>query len=95
MDGPTDAARAPRAHWRRVLALTSLLAAAWAGAAVLLPWFAHRLPARVGGFPLGYWLVAQGALLIFLAIVVGYALAMERLDARYRREAAAGERPLE
>ena len=85
----SEAARAAR-HWRRVLCITFALALVWAVVAVLLPSTVQSLHGRglvLGGFPLAYWLTAQGALLAFVAIVVGYALWMERLDARYRDEA--------
>ena len=36
------------------------------------------------GFPLGFYLFAQGALLVYLAIIVIYVVAMNRLDRRYR-----------
>ena len=77
-------------HWRRVRCITFALALVWACVAVLLPGTVQSLHGRglvLGGFPLAYWLTAQGALLAFVAIVVGYALWMERLDARYRDEA--------
>ena len=35
------------------------------------------------GFPLGYYMAAQGALLVYLAIVGAYALYMERLERAY------------
>jgi putative solute:sodium symporter small subunit len=33
----------------------------------------------VGGWPFGYWVAAQGAVLAFIAIVVVYAICMKRL----------------
>lgn len=97
MDGPTsNEIPGPASYWRRVLRLTAALVALWAGVTVLFPWLALELPDTVAGFPLGYWVVAQGALLVYLAIVVGYAVVMERLDARYHGEepAAPQERRL-
>lgn len=41
----------------------------------------------VGGWPLGYWIAAQGAVLVFIAIVVAYGWAMnhfERQDQQQR-----------
>jgi putative solute:sodium symporter small subunit len=35
------------------------------------------------GFPLGFYILAQGALIVFLLIVVAYVFAMNRLDRRY------------
>ncbi len=39
------------------------------------------------GWPFGVWAAAQGALLVFCAIVWVYALAMDRLDAEHGRPA--------
>lgn len=87
MEGPEDRERPRQArHGRRVLRVTAALVALWAGVTVLFPGLAQVLPDSVAGFPLGYWIVAQGALLVYLAIVVGYALAMERLDARFHAD---------
>lgn len=87
MDGRKgNETRKQASYWRRVLRVTAALVALWAGVTVFFPWLALELPDTVAGFPLGYWVVAQGALLIYLAIVVGYAMVMERMDARYRGE---------
>lgn len=87
MDGPAgDETQKQAGYWRRVLRLTAALVALWIGVTVLFPWLALELPDTVAGFPLGYWIVAQGALLVYLALVVGYAVVMERLDARYHGE---------
>lgn len=97
MDGPKSHEIPGQASYRRrVLRLTAALVALWAGVTVFFPWLALELPDTVAGFPLGYWVVAQGALLVYLAIVVVYAVAMERLDARYHGEEPVPpqERPL-
>jgi putative solute:sodium symporter small subunit len=89
MDSAADAESKAARHWRRVLRLTLGLALVWAAIVLLLPGTVHSLHGRglvLGGFPLAYWLTAQGALLAFVAIVVAYALWMERLDARFRDE---------
>lgn len=62
----------------------------WLKAALLLLWalvsfgagyFAHDLQAlTLGGWSLGYWLLSQGALLAFIAIVLTYAWAMNRFE---------------
>ena len=36
------------------------------------------------GFPLGFYLFAQGSLLIYLVIIVIYVFAMNRLDRQFR-----------
>ena len=38
------------------------------------------------GWPLSFYLAAQGAALIYLAILGAYALAMRRFDRRFKRQ---------
>ena len=53
----------------------------WLAVNLMVPWFARDLNAlRLWGFPLGYWLAAEGALLVYLLIIVVYAVAMDRLE---------------
>ena len=63
----------------RVLALKLGLLALWAAVAFGVVYFARVLDFTVLGWPVGYWFAAQGALLAFIAIVVVYAWAMQRL----------------
>jgi len=47
-------------------------------------WFASELQFTVAGWPLGYWMASQGAVLIFIVLIIVYCLAMnyfERQDA--------------
>ena len=73
------------AYWRGNLRLIAGLLAVWALCAlapgVLGPWL-NRITILTG-FPLGYYLGAQGAPLIFLALTVVYTVAMTRRDARF------------
>lgn len=66
-------------HQPRVLALKAVLLAVWATASFGVCWFARDLQFTVGDWPFGYWMAAQGALLVFIAIVAVYAWAMDRL----------------
>jgi putative solute:sodium symporter small subunit len=76
--------RAKQAFWGRTKRLTLALGALWLLVNLAVPWFARELNAvRLFGFPLGYWLAAQGALFVYLAIIVVYALAMDRYEASY------------
>jgi putative solute:sodium symporter small subunit len=69
--------------WARTKSLTGGLLALWLGVNLLVPWFARDLNAvQVFGFPLGYWLAAEGSLLVYLMIIVVYVVAMDRLEAR-------------
>ncbi len=76
---PHDAAR--NLFWRRTLRLTGGLLGIWLAVNLLVPWFARDLNVLQGwGFPLGYWLASEGALLVYLLIVVVYAVVMDRLE---------------
>ncbi len=69
--------------WARTKMLTGGLLLIWLAVNLLLPWFARDLNAvQAFGFPLGYWLVAEGSLFIYLLIILIYVVAMDRLEAR-------------
>ena len=73
----------PRRHpWRRSLRLIGVLLAIWftasLGLGVLLAEPLNRI--WVGGFPLGFWFAQQGAILIFLVLLVVNAIAMDRIE---------------
>jgi cation/acetate symporter len=53
--------------------LRGVLLSLWALLAIGPAWFARDLGVTVAGWPLNYWLCAQGAVLGFIAIVVVYA----------------------
>jgi putative solute:sodium symporter small subunit len=74
-------------YWRRVQRLTAALLAVWLLATLIGPWFARELSGiHMAGFPLSFWVASQGALLIYVGVVVVYAVAMDRLDAAFQRE---------
>ena len=74
------AARLAR-HWRRTRLLTFGLVALWLGVVLGVGLFARPLAqVRFFGWPLSYYMGAQGALVLFLAIIGVYALAMRYLD---------------
>jgi putative solute:sodium symporter small subunit len=66
-------------HDPRVLALKGVLLAVWGVVTFVFSFFARDLQFMVGGWPFGYWVAAQGAVLAFIAIVVVYAICMKRL----------------
>lgn len=79
-----------RRFWRSTLRLTAGLLLAWLALNLAVPWFARELNAvQVFGFPLGYWLAAEGMLLLYLLIIVVYVLVMDRLEGRYLHEIGA------
>ncbi len=74
-------------HWQRTRSLSMLLLAVWLAATFCTVFFARELAGlSVFGWPLSFYLAAQGASLIYLAILGAYALALRRFDHRFRRE---------
>ncbi len=79
----------PDLHDVRHLQLKAVLLLLWVLVSFVAMYFAHDLQtAVVGWWPLGYWVAAQGAVLVFMAIVVVYAWAMSRFE---KQEAQHGD----
>lgn len=71
-------------YWRRNLRVTGLLLVLWFLVTFVVSYFARDLADfTVLGLPLGFYMAAQGAPLIYALIVGGYALYMNRLDRTY------------
>jgi putative solute:sodium symporter small subunit len=74
-------------HWRRVRTITGLLLTVWFGVTFGLMFFARELAGtEVFGWPFPFFVAAQGAMLIYLAIVMLYAWRMRRLDRQYHQQ---------
>ena len=83
------AARA--AHWRRTRRLTFVLLALWLITGFCTVYFARELAhVSVFGWPLSFYMAAQGAALVCLAIIGFYAWRMRRFDRLYARALANG-----
>jgi putative solute:sodium symporter small subunit len=67
--------------------LTAVLLLVWLLVSFGPSFFARDLSVMVGGWPLYFWMAAQGSILLFICIVVIYAWLMNRWEAQ---EAAAG-----
>ena len=83
-------------HWRRTRRLTIVLMALWLGTGFGTVFFARELATvTVFGWPLSFYMAAQGASLVCLAIIGAYAWRMRRHDRDYGRamQDAAGDAP--
>jgi len=79
-----DVERRQREHWRRNLGLTGVLLAIWFVVTFVVIWYARELNEIViAGFPLAFYMGAQGALIVYLLLVRFYARRMNELDERY------------
>lgn len=64
-----------------------MLLAVWTGVTFGVAYYARELSSLdFLGWSFPYWVGAQGALIVYLAITVVFALVMNRLDARFHDE---------
>ena len=72
-------------YWRANLRLIAVLLSIWFIVAYLPVLFVQPLDqlAILTGFPLGYYMASQGALIVFVALITFYAWRLARLDDRY------------
>jgi putative solute:sodium symporter small subunit len=80
---PLDAGTGARRHWRHNRQLIAALVLVWFCTTFAVAWFARELNFSFFGWPFAFWVGAQGALWVYLALVAVYAWVMERLDRRY------------
>jgi putative solute:sodium symporter small subunit len=72
-----------REYWGRNLKMTSILLAIWFVATFVVGWFARELNAIEIIGPLGFYMAAQGSLIIYVLIIWYYARYMNNLDQEY------------
>jgi putative solute:sodium symporter small subunit len=71
-------------YWHKNLVLTAVLMVIWFVATFVEGWFARELNQfSFLGFPLGFYMSAQGSLVIYVLIIWYYARYMNRLDVEY------------
>ncbi|WP_234085424.1 sodium/substrate symporter small subunit [Azonexus sp. R2A61] len=74
-------------YWRQTRRLTLFLLLLWCLLTFGLNWFASALNEfDFLGFPLGFYMGAQGILLLYLWLIWWYNRRMDRLDERYRED---------
>ena len=72
------------AYRRRTRRLTFFLLLFWMFLTFGLTWFARTInEVVIFGFPLGFYMAAQGALVIYLAIIWWYNRQMRKLDLEF------------
>ena len=71
-------------YWHKNLVITAILLFIWFVATFVEAWYARELNAFTFlGFPLGFYMSAQGSLIIYVALIGIYALVMRKLDKEY------------
>lgn len=71
-------------YWQRNLRVTGILLALWFIVTFVIGYFARDLQSiTIIGFPLPFYMGAQGSLVIYVAIIWYYAHYMNKLDKEY------------
>lgn len=71
-------------YWKQTLWLTGSLLAIWLLVTFAAPYFSQQLNQwNFLGLPLGYFIAAQGSLIVYIVLIGLYAFLMNRLDRRF------------
>ena len=73
-----------REYWRKNVRLTAILLAIWFVVTYVVSFYARELNTiTMFGWPLGFYMGAQGSLIIYVVIIFYYARYMNNLDKEY------------
>jgi putative solute:sodium symporter small subunit len=73
-----------KAYWRENQRLIVILLVIWFCVTYIPVIFVNQVNSIViAGFPLGYYMGAQGSLIVFVVMIFYYAFAMNKLDEKY------------
>jgi len=71
-------------YWQKTLWLTGSLVAVWFLVTFVAPFFSVTLNQfSFLGLPLGYFIAAQGSLILYIVLIALYAYLMNRLDRQF------------
>ena len=71
-------------YWRKNLVITAILLFIWFVVTFVEAWYARELNQfSFLGFPLGFYMSAQGSLVIYCVLIGVYAWYMNKLDVEY------------
>ena len=72
------------AHWAKTKNLTIIVLVLWFVFAVLVHWFANALNSfSFLGFPLGFYMAAQGSLIAFVVLIFWFAYRQNKIDEEF------------
>ena len=73
-----------REYWRRNLRITAILLFSWLVVTYVMAYFAIQLAEiKLFGWPLSFYMAAQGSLIIYVLIIWYYARYMRKMDLEY------------
>ncbi|MFO7725779.1 MAG: DUF4212 domain-containing protein [Oceanipulchritudo sp.] len=79
-----------QSYWRGNLRLMAVLLIIWGsaglGCGVLFADVLNRYTLPGTGYPLGFWFAQQGSILVFVILILIYAVLMNGLDRKHHRE---------
>ena len=77
-------------YWERNIRVMGILLLIWAaaglGCGILFADFLNQFNFPGTGYPLGFWFAQQGAIIIFVLLILTYALTMNKLDQFHKNE---------
>ncbi len=73
-------------YWQRTRRFSAVLLLLWFGVTFGAVFFAREIDFSFFGWSFSFWFGAQGALLLYLLLVVIYAWWMERLERQQRQQ---------
>ena len=88
LGNPVEVTFPPDLHDTHHLRLKALLLSVWVVFSFGTSYFARDLQALMPGWSAAYWMAAQGAVLMFLLIIVVYCVAMDYFERQQARDAA-------
>jgi len=79
-------------YWHKNLVLTAILLFIWFVATFVVGWYARELNSiSFLGFPLGFYMAAQGSLIVYVVLIWIYQHYMNKLDIEYGVDEGADE----
>lgn len=89
-DGASDAQR--QEHWKRTRRLMFVTLGVWFVFSYLIHWFADSLNnLSIIGFPGGFYMAAQGSLIVFVVLLFWFARAQNKIDEEFGVQEVEGE----
>jgi len=70
-------------YWRKNVRITIILMVIWASVTYVVGFYARDLSFNFFGWPFAFWVGAQGALVLYVALIGFYAWYMNKLDQEY------------
>lgn len=71
-----------KTHWKKLRSLTFILLAIWFAVSFSIIFFARELSGlHLFGWPVSFYMAAQGSILIYLLLIAVYAIVAKKIDA--------------